>query len=155
MEKNNLFSIGDVAKMFHLSVGTLRHYEKMGLLAPEYIDVQTGYRYYSTKQFEVLNTIRYLRVLDTPLPQIVELLKDRDVEHMKELLYQQKQMVVQKKNELEIIEKKIDRRLQQAIPLYSKSVTIQPSLLFYVDGDNKKKEVPRVFFYETQEFEDN
>lgn len=113
MEKNNLFPIGAVAKMFHLSVGTLRHYEKMGLLIPEYIDAQTGYRYYSTKQFEVLNTIRYLRVLDTPLPQIVEFLKDRDVEHMKKLLYQQKQMVVQKKNELEIIEKKIVRRLQQ------------------------------------------
>lgn len=41
MNKNNLFSIGDVAKMFHISVGSLRHYETLGLLAPEYIDPQT------------------------------------------------------------------------------------------------------------------
>lgn len=27
-------------------MGTLRHYEREGLLAPEYIDENTGYRYY-------------------------------------------------------------------------------------------------------------
>lgn len=36
--KEKLFQIGDVAKMFHISVGSLRHYEKEGLLQPEYID---------------------------------------------------------------------------------------------------------------------
>jgi len=60
MEKSGLFQIGEVAKMFHISVGTLRHYEKSGLLQPEYTDNETGYRYYSTRQFECLNTIRYL-----------------------------------------------------------------------------------------------
>ena len=62
-----LFQIGDVAKMFRISVGSLRHYEQAGLLKPEYIDENSGYRYYSTRQFEVLNTIRYLRLLDMPL----------------------------------------------------------------------------------------
>ncbi len=28
MEKRELFQIGEVARMFHLSVGSLRHYEK-------------------------------------------------------------------------------------------------------------------------------
>ena len=77
MDKKELFQIGDVAKLFHLSVGTLRHYEKNGLLQPEYIDPQSGYRYYSTRQFECLNTIRYLRVLDMPLDQIGDFLKKR------------------------------------------------------------------------------
>lgn len=56
--------------MFHISVGSLRRYEQAGLLKPEYTDPETGYRYYSARQFEVLNTIRYLRVLDMPLGQI-------------------------------------------------------------------------------------
>lgn len=111
MDKRGLFQIGDVAKLFHLSVGSLRHYEKAGLLSPEYIDPETGYRYYSTRQFEVLNTIRYLRVLDMPLTQIAEFLKNRDVEHIQELLQAQKETVAKKKRELEIIEKKIDNRL--------------------------------------------
>lgn len=113
MGKNGLFQIGDMAKLFHLSVGTLRHYEKLGLLTPEYIDPETGYRYYSTGQFESLNTIRYLRVLDTPLEQIADFLKNRDVEQIQALLRQQKEAVVRKRRELESIEKKIDRRLRQ------------------------------------------
>ncbi len=72
MEPIKLFSIGDVAKLFHLSVSSLRHYEAAGLLQPEWVDPQTGYRYYSTRQFEVLNTIRYLRALDMPLPEIAD-----------------------------------------------------------------------------------
>lgn len=113
MEKSGLFPIGEIAKLFHLSVGTLRHYEKLGLLRPEYIDPDNGYRYYSTRQFESLNTIRYLRVLDTPLEQIADFLKNRDVEHIQELLRQQKAAVIQKRRELEIIERKIDNRLRQ------------------------------------------
>lgn len=59
-------------------MGTLRHYEQTGLLAPEYVDEKTDYRYYSARQFEILNTIRYLRVLDIPLPQIRDFLQNRD-----------------------------------------------------------------------------
>lgn len=113
MDKRDLFQIGDIAKLFHLSVGTLRHYEKLGLLQPEYIDSETGYRYYSTRQFESLNTIRYLRVLDTPLDQIADFLHNRDIENIQELLHQQKEAVIKKRKELEIIERKIDHRLSQ------------------------------------------
>ena len=70
MQEQKLFSIGDVARMFHLSVSSLRHYETLGLLQPERIDPVSNYRYYSVRQFEVLNTIRYLRALDMPLREM-------------------------------------------------------------------------------------
>lgn len=113
MEKYELFSIGSVAKMFHLSTGSLRHYEKIGLVKPEYINQETGYRYYSTRQFECLNTIRYLRVLGVPLPQIAGFLENRDISKMQEMLLQQKDEVVRRQNALRNIEKKIDNRLLQ------------------------------------------
>lgn len=126
MDKHELFQIGDVAKMFHLSVGSLRHYEKIGLVTPEYIDRETGYRYYSTRQFECLNTIRYLRVLDMPLPQIASFLKNRDIAKMQEMLLQQKEEVVHRQNELRNIEKKIDNRLRQLqTAILSEKETIQ------------------------------
>lgn len=112
MDKQNLFSIGDVAKLFHLSVSSLRHYENVGLLTPEYIDADSGYRYYSTKQFEVLNSIRYLRALDMPLAEIADFLSNRDVDRMEEKLHFQKQAVILKQEELKRIERKIDNRLQ-------------------------------------------
>ena len=42
MAERELFQIGEVAKMYHLSVGTLRHYEQVGLLKPEYTDPAPG-----------------------------------------------------------------------------------------------------------------
>ena len=113
MEKSELFQIGTVANMFHLSVGTLRHYEKTGLLQPEYIDPETGYRYYSTRQFECLNTIRYLRVLDMPLDQIANFVSNRDIDNIQLMLQQQKELVIKKQQELKIIENKIEHRLKQ------------------------------------------
>ena len=52
MAERELFQIGEVARMYHLSVGTLRHYERIGLLAPERTDPATDYRYYSARQLE-------------------------------------------------------------------------------------------------------
>ena len=111
MERKNLFRIGDVAKMFHLSVSSLRHYEDIGLLSPEYISPESGYRYYGTEQFEILNTIRYLRALEMPLSEIESFLENRDIGYMEEKLRQQKEIVLRKEQELKRIEKKIEHRL--------------------------------------------
>lgn len=112
MDLPKLFSIGDVAKLFHISVSSLRHYENLGLLTPEHIDPDSGYRYYSARQFEALNTIRYLRALDLPLSEIADFLGNRDVEHIEEKLRRQKEAVIAKQAELKRIERKIDNRLR-------------------------------------------
>lgn len=113
MDKKELFQIGEVAKLFNISVSTLRHYEKIGLLTPEYVDKETGYRYYGISRFECLNTIRYLRMLDTPLKQISAFLQNRNLDNIQNILKQQKAAIEQKRKALEIIEKKIDNRLCQ------------------------------------------
>lgn len=99
--------------MFHLSVSSLRHYEKMGILIPEVTDPDTGYRYYSTRQFEPLNTIRYLRALDMPLNEIADFLQNRDLDKIEEKLKQQKEIVIQRELELKRVERKIENRLNQ------------------------------------------
>ena len=113
MQDKKLLQIGEVAKIFHVSMGTLRHYEQEGLLEPEYVDEKTGYRYYGVRQLEVLNTIRYLRVLDLPLSEIAEFLHDRDTQVMEEKLVRQKEIIEKKRQELDIIAGKIDHRLEQ------------------------------------------
>ncbi len=113
MDEKKLFQIGDVAKMFQLSAGTLRHYERLGILHPEYIDSETGYRYYSIRQFEVLTNIRYLRALDMPLEQIAEFVHNRDLDLIENTLLKHKEIVEQKKSELEAIGRKIEHRLVQ------------------------------------------
>ncbi len=143
MDKKNLFCIGDVAKMFHLSVSSLRHYENIGLLKPKYISPESGYRYYGTEQFEVLNTIRYLRVLDMPLSEIENFLQNKDVSCIEEKLRHQKKIVIQKQQELKRIEQKIEHRLNwledaQSVPLDTVSlVNLPASRMVWVDNPLK------------------
>ena len=113
MNNRKLFQIGDVAKMFHLSVGTLRHYEQVGLLSPEYTDPDSGYRYYSVRQFEMLTTIRYLRALDMSLPDIQEFLKNRDTDVIVDKLRAQQRIIETKQAELSIINRKLENRIKQ------------------------------------------
>lgn len=132
MDKKTLFPIGEVSKLFHISISSLRHYENIGLLTPEYISSESGYRYYGPSQFEVLNTIRYLRALDMPLSQIEDFLQNRDIDRIEEKLRQQKEAVLQKQRELKRIERKIDHRLSwlrdaQAVPLDTVSLVRLPA----------------------------
>lgn len=113
MNHNGLFRIGEVSKLFHVSISILRHYDKIGLLKPEYTDPDTGYRYYSTRQFECLNTIRYLRALDMPLEKISGFLQNRNIDSIHNLLIEQQREVKRRRQELALIEHKIEKRLQQ------------------------------------------
>ena len=106
-----LLRIGEVARLFNLSVGTLRHYEQMGLLEPAYVDAASGYRYYGARQLSTLNTISHLRVLDLPLAQIREFVTTRDVDLMQRQLAQQQELIERKRRELERVSLKIDNRL--------------------------------------------
>ena len=110
---NELFSIGEISKLFNIDVRLLRHYDKISLLKPESVDEKNGYRYYSTRQFECLNTIRYLRSLNMPLPKIREFFENRDDKKMLEILEEQKHQVEEERKRLDQIERKIENRLLQ------------------------------------------
>ncbi len=143
MDRKSLFPIGEVSKLFHVSVSSLRHYENIGLLTPEYIDPDTGYRYYGAGQFEVLNTIRYLRALEMPLAEIEDFLKNKEIASIEEKLRQQKAIVLQKQAALKRIEQKIDHRLgwlqdAQTAPLDAISLQQRPACrLVWVDDSLK------------------
>ena len=56
-----MLKIGDFSRVAHVTVKTLRHYAKVGLLKPVWIDRFSGYRYYSLQQLSRLNRIMALK----------------------------------------------------------------------------------------------
>lgn len=62
--------IGELARLFHLDVQTLRMYEEKGLLLPLGREEGSNYRYYKFDQSYSLALIRYLRRLGCPLSEI-------------------------------------------------------------------------------------
>ena len=49
-----MFSIGEFSIISRLSVKALRYYHDEGILIPDYIDDETGYRYYRNASVEYL-----------------------------------------------------------------------------------------------------
>jgi DNA-binding transcriptional MerR regulator len=45
-----MLKIGNFSKLACITVKTLRHYDRLGLLKPVWIDRYTGYRYYNLDQ---------------------------------------------------------------------------------------------------------
>jgi predicted transcriptional regulator YdeE/DNA-binding transcriptional MerR regulator len=71
-----MLKIGDFAKLARVSVKTLRHYDKLGLLKPAWVDRFTGYRYYALDQLPRLNRILALKDLRFSLEEVRRLLQD-------------------------------------------------------------------------------
>ena len=71
-EKSNLLSIGEMSKLTGAGIKALRHYEKINILKPVYVDPFSGYRYYSFSQTYVIELIKFAVELDIPLKEFSE-----------------------------------------------------------------------------------
>src|ERR1700728_765939 len=79
-------TIGDFSRMTHLSVKTLRHYHRVGLLEPSSVNSGTGYRYYTEEQAPVAQGIVRLRSLEMPVPEVKAVLSAADAQQRNELI---------------------------------------------------------------------
>ncbi|QTD40882.1 MerR family transcriptional regulator [Sporosarcina sp. Te-1] len=44
------YSIGETASLAKMTIETIRHYDRIGLLKPARVDKQSGYRYYTDEE---------------------------------------------------------------------------------------------------------
>ncbi len=71
--------IGQFSKLGQVTIKTLHYYDEVGLLVPEHIDAENGYRYYSTLQLFRLNEIVSLRQMGFSISDISAIVDKRDV----------------------------------------------------------------------------
>ncbi|RKT17167.1 MerR-like DNA binding protein [Streptomyces sp. 1114.5] len=68
--ESELHSIGELARASGLGVGTLRYYDGAEVLAPAWVDPQTGYRWYRPDQLADARLLARLRRVGLPLAGI-------------------------------------------------------------------------------------
>ncbi len=73
----NLMNIGELSALTHVSIRTLRHYDKIGLLRPSHV-TDAGYRQYDESAVERLYIIRLFRELEFPLADIQRIIDAPD-----------------------------------------------------------------------------
>lgn len=81
-EEQKLYKIGMFSQMNRITVKALRYYDDVGILKPEYVDEQSGYRYYTSKQLPQLHTILALRDMGFGINDIQQILKGASEQEM-------------------------------------------------------------------------
>lgn len=132
MEK--YFSIGEISKLSNLSVQTLRHYDKLGLLKPSLVK-DNGYRYYSLEQFYKLDFIIFYRKLGLSLSEIKEIISNKiNIEDTLGLLQNQEYEIDRQIKELQKQRNIIQKKSQ-----HIKSMLTKPLGTVFLNEKPKKK----------------
>jgi len=109
--KENLLSIAELAKLRKITSETLRHYDRIGLIKPDYVDPHTKYRYYSIRQYEKLGTIRELRQLGMSLDDIVDYFTNRNLNKSITILEKHHEKLCREIKEKILVAKVLRRKL--------------------------------------------
>ena len=73
-----MLSIGEFSKICQVSTKTLRYYAEIGLILPNEINYENGYRYYSIEQLETMLFIKRLKVYNFSLEEIKIILQSEE-----------------------------------------------------------------------------
>lgn len=75
MKECKLYCIGEVGEICKISKKALRHYDKMGILSPDKVSDESGYRYYSKRTLLSVPMIKYYKQSGFKLEEIKDLLE--------------------------------------------------------------------------------
>lgn len=78
MFASDLLSVGEFARLTHLTSVTLRHYHEKGLLPPADVDDVNGYRWYSPGQIDDALLLSRLRGVGLPIEAMREVIDTAD-----------------------------------------------------------------------------
>lgn len=96
MNQKKLYSIGEVSKIKGVTKKALRFYESIGLLQPELVDAHNGYRYYTARQFILIDIIKAMRALQISPVTIKNVLQHQTMDDLMLFLDEQKENARQK-----------------------------------------------------------
>lgn len=137
-----LMPIGRFARAARLSIKSLRRYHDSGLLPAAFVDPQSGYRYYRLEQLARAETIRFLRIVDMPLPQIAEALDGDDPEP---LLKAHLSSLERRRDEVDRLAEQLRQRIDRKEYSMSTEVTIKTTPPIVAIAHRAETSYPGIF----------
>ena len=108
-EKATEWTVGEVAELAHVSVRTLHHYDRIGLLEPSG-RTPAGYRLYSSQDLQRLHQVLLYRELGLALDAIRRMLDEPSVDRRTEL-EAQRALLVERRTRTDAVIRAVDRML--------------------------------------------
>lgn len=107
MKKDGYYSSGEFARMAHVTLRTIRYYDKQDILKPSYV-TESGARFYTDEDFARLSQILLLKYLGFSLDDIREMtIDDSDYHFMENSLNIQLKLVRDRIEQMQLVEKAI------------------------------------------------
>jgi len=120
-----LLSIGEFSKICGVSTKTLRYYDEIGLINPDEISAENGYRYYSIEQLKRMLYINRLKSYHFSLEEIKMMLaleEDQSEEMLCSVLNQKRNEIQEKLKAFEFLVKQLSHdisNLEKGVPIMS------------------------------------
>ncbi|KZE83967.1 MerR family transcriptional regulator [Paenibacillus elgii] len=120
-----MLSIGEFSKICEVSTKTLRYYEEIGLIRPDEINPETGYRYYSIGQLQKMLFINRLKSYHFSLEEIRAILEweeDQSEEKLCSALHRKRREIEERLHTLEYTLNQMRNdilNLEKGIPMMS------------------------------------
>ncbi len=130
----DVFTVGESARLAHVSVRALHHYDAIGLVRPS-ARSESGYRLYSGEDLERLRRVRFYRELEFGLGQIAEMLDDSDARADEHLRRQHRLLRERRDRDLELLEA-IEREMEAR----KMGIELTPEEQFEVFGHRRSAE---------------
>lgn len=107
MKKSGYYSSGEFARMAHVTLRTIRYYDKQNILKPSYV-TEAGARFYTDEDFARLQQILLLKYLGFSLDDIREMtIDDTDYHFMLNSLKIQLKLVRDRIEQMQLVESAI------------------------------------------------
>ncbi len=112
MDKKKLLSIGEISKIVKITTKTLRHYDKINLIKPAFIDPVTNYRYYKKEQLFWILMIRKMKNREFSLSEIKNMFKTGDIEKILKIYEDKRNTINNEIKKLQESKNSIDKRIE-------------------------------------------
>lgn len=106
--KQDLFSIGEFSKVTGVSIHSLRYYDEIGALKPEYVDPVSNYRYYSFDQLRLIPGINICIDAGIKLSEFERFITEDSIDYGK-LINDSKTAIEKRIEEYRIQENELDK----------------------------------------------
>ncbi|WP_123962388.1 VOC family protein [Streptomyces sp. TLI_185] len=133
-----MLSIGSFSLVTGLSITALRHYDDVGLLAPAYVDPDTGYRRYRPNQVDEARLYAALRRLEVP----VDAMRAVREHGVGAVLAEHRERLQARADSLTSLIETVDRYMEKGLPVKTRRISqvtivaedLPASVAFYRDA---------------------
>lgn len=121
-EEQREFTIGEAAALLGVTTRTLRHWDSIGLLTPEY-RTWSDYRLYTEADIDVALEILVYRSAGVPLKTIEELVGDASTKDRRQRLLAQRELLTEKITDLRRMARALDTLLKEGTTMDAEKMT--------------------------------